>query len=468
MKRLPTFLLVWAATTAPAAAATFHVAPAGSDATGDGSAAKPWASLDHAARRIPDDGSTVLVREGTYGPQTIARHFDRPATFRSHPPYRARLRSTPKRHRVLSLYRASNVILDGFEIEGAPDARGGEYLVHISTADAHHLTVRNCILHDSYDNDIVKINDRARHVAFVGNVFYNQPKGGDEHMDINTVTDVTVEGNLFFNDYAGSGRPNANRTHPYVLIKNSGRERVSERFRVRRNIFLNWEGAPDQPYLLIGEDGKPFHEATDVLVENNLFLCNTGNRIQSAFGVKGAAQVTFRANTVVGDSPHGSWGYAIRINREGRNVPNDRIFLHNNIWSSPGRAMTYFASGPPADAQNVVLRRNLYWNGGAPVRKRESILNLADDPAALLADPRLPAPTDVILPRWDRDRGTFRSGAKTIEEEFRRLVLTCGALPAGSPAIDAADPANMPEDDILGRLRTGKPDLGAFERGAGK
>ena len=44
----------------------------------------------------------------------------------------------------------------------------------------------------------------------LGNVFYNQPKGGDEHLDINTVHDVMVEDNVFFNDYAASRRPVVN------------------------------------------------------------------------------------------------------------------------------------------------------------------------------------------------------------------------------------------------------------------
>ena len=39
----------------------------------------------------------------------------------------------------------------------------------------------------------------------VNNVFYNQ-SGSDEHIDINSVTDVLVQDNVFFNDFAGSGR----------------------------------------------------------------------------------------------------------------------------------------------------------------------------------------------------------------------------------------------------------------------
>jgi hypothetical protein len=445
---------------------TYHLSPSGSDG-GDGSAARPWLTLAHAAARIPDNGSTVLLLDGTYtGLQSISRHFKVPAVFRAARPYRAVLRN-PAGHRVLRIYDASNVVLDGIEFEGVPSR--GEFLVHVGTANARNITFQNCILHDSYDNDIVKINDRASFITFRGCLFYNQNQHpGDEHLDINTVTDVTLEDNLFFNDFGGSGRTNANNTHPFVLIKNSGREPVSRRFRIRRNVFLNWEGLRDQPFLLIGEDGQPFPEAEEVMVENNLFLGNSANDIGSAFGVKGARDVTFRSNTVSGDLPGRGGCYAVRINREGRNPLNEGISFFNNIWSDPTGTMNDFADGPPEDSVRVVLRRNLYWNGGKPVPRDRAAVNPADDPGAVVADPGLADPRGLALPRRDPGTGLFLSGSATIRQEFERMVLRYAALPRGSPAADAADPAQAPADDILGRPRPAgvRPDLGAFELGA--
>jgi hypothetical protein len=55
-----------------------------------------------------------------------------------------------------------------------------------------------------YSNDLIKVNHFAHHIVFRGCVFYKQnDHGGDEHLDINTVTDVRVEDSIFFNDYAG-------------------------------------------------------------------------------------------------------------------------------------------------------------------------------------------------------------------------------------------------------------------------
>lgn len=36
------------------------------------------------------------------------------------------------------------------------------------------ITLRNNIIHDSYNNDLLKIVSGARHIFIEGNIFYNQ------------------------------------------------------------------------------------------------------------------------------------------------------------------------------------------------------------------------------------------------------------------------------------------------------
>ncbi len=160
-----------------------------------------------------------------------------------------------------------------------------------------------CVIHDCYNNDMIKINDATHHILFRNCVFYNQTDGeGFQHFDINTCTDVRLEDSIFFNDYAGSGRRSANRSQGFIVAKNSGSTPdVTRRIALRRNIFLNWDGKPDMAFILLGEDGKPFTEAQQVMIENNLFIHNSPVRTWGTLLYKGGLKdITFRANTVVG------------------------------------------------------------------------------------------------------------------------------------------------------------------------
>lgn len=461
---------------------TYYVATTGQNGTGDGSAVNPWATISHALTRVPD-GSTILVRSGTYNGRVDLRgQFAQGVTIRAEVPYGARLRHTSA---VVICYYGQGITLEGFDIaHSGPGAGalviqiqdllgepGGEQYVS-------RITLRNNILHDSYNNDILKINNGAGQITVEGNLFYNQT-GSDEHIDINSVTDVVVQDNVFFNDFAGSGRVNNNDTSSYIVIKDSNADDDtnlgSGRITVRRNVFLNWEGSTGSYFVLIGEDGQPFFEAQDVLVENNLLLGNTANVLRAAFGVKGSKDVTFRHNTVVGDLP--TLAYAMRINREGSNLPSENIRFYNNIWSDPTGTMgaenpsrpNDFSDTPPGDTASWTLDHNLYWNGPAPLPNDSAeLINYTDDANRLVADPRLPSQTGVIVPRWNADSNQFADGSTTIRQAFVRLVTQYGRPANNSPVLDAALASQSPAEDILGNPRpaNGGSDLGAVELGA--
>lgn len=439
----------------------YYVATNGNNATGNGSAANPWATIEHAVNAIPDNGSQIVVRNGVYdGRVRINRRFQQTATIRAENPYRARLQEASQQ--VVTSFGGANFVLEGFEITRPSAQATGALVVQIQQGSdfAENITLRNNIFHDSYNNDLVKINNGCRNIVVEGNLFYNQ-QGSDEHIDINGVENVTVQDNVFFNDFAGSGRANANDTSGYIVIKNSAALPVYRGFTVRRNVFLNWEGSNGSNFVLIGEDGQPFHEAENVVVENNLMIGNSANTMRAPFGVKGGRNITFRNNTVSGNLP--SNAFAMRLNREGSNPVNQDVRFYNNIWSDPAGTMGDFADGSPAETDGELIDNNVYWNNGQAIPSDADVLNMSNDPRALAGNPSLSAPSSVTLPRWTGSG--FASGSASIRAEFVRLVNLYGAIGSNSVAINRSAPAQTPPDDILGRARGTQPDIGAFEFG---
>jgi hypothetical protein len=468
-----TLTIVWhgdGGTRAEAASpSTYYVATDGAD-EGEGKGGTqehPWATITYAAEHVPD-GSSIVVAPGTFhGRVTLGRQYKAGITIRSEQPYRAMLRNHADK--VIRCYGCNGVTLEGFDV--AHEGAGADPIVMQIDGDrgkgGRDIVLRNNVMHDSFNNDILKINDGARGVRITGNVFYNQAKH-DEHIDINSVEDVTVEDNIFFNDYAGSGRLPPGDSASFIVIKDSNDDEDgivgAAHINIRRNVFLGWQGGRAYGFVLIGEDGKPYYEARDVTVENNLFLGDSAAPMRSPFGIKGGAQAVFRNNTIVGDLP--GRAFATRINREGSNRKVEDVQFYNNVWDDPTGTMSRFSDSLPEDVGAFTMSHNLFWNGGAsiPISVADSV-NYICDHNRVTANPGLTDPHGVQAPRWLPDKQTFADGSPTIAEARGRLIERYARPSQGRVVMDRADPRHAPADDIRGKKRGEHPDIGAFEVG---
>ncbi len=444
----------------------YWVAPEGKD-TNPGSYSLPWATLKFAATAVPDRDCVVWFKDGVYnGSQRIKRQFETFTKFKSLHPYRAIFQNTGP---VVSITDARYIILDGFVFQHA-SADSTSLVVQVKGAE--NIILRNNIFHDSYGDDLLKIYNRAKFVKIESNLFYNQGPS-EQHIDVNSVTDIVIQDNIFFNDFEASNRPVANNTKHYIVIKdsNEGEDELlgDERITVQRNIFLNWQGGVSETFLQIGNDGKPYHEAKNATIQNNLFLGNSPIPMTAAFGVSGATDIRFINNTISGDLP--AKAYAAYMTIKDQNPKNNNILLCNNIWSDPTGSMgsssnendNEFSDGDPANNLDLILDNNLYWNGGKKIPNGDLLNPLKDDTHRFIADPGLDTDFEnLILPLWNNG-SAFPSGNVSIRNEFLYLAQKYGSPSNYSPALRNADPACAPKDDIFQQARGFFPSFGAAQ-----
>lgn len=450
----------------PTDAPVFVVAVDGDDDTGQGTDLSPWATMSYAVSQVPD-GSIIDVGPGEYlGTQELVGEFDVGITVRAVPAYQARLRHSGP---ALTLARTQGVTVEGFDIahlEGGAE----RFVVHVrddlgppgGETFSTRIVLRDNIIHDSFNDDLLRIDTGTAGITVEGNLFYNQG-ANNEHVDVNAASDVLVRGNIFFNDFAASGRSNARDTASFVAIKdaNGAADDVSgaSSIEIDGNIFMGWQGTVATNFVQLAENGHPFYEARDVLVQNNLMLGDGGDEMRAPFGCKGARNVVVRSNTVVGDIPASA--FAFRLNVEGQSPPNDGVSFFNNIWSAPAGTMTDLTDTEPVSPlENFVLQTNLYWNGEQPIPQDASdTINLDTDATAVVADPRI-ASLPMTNPVWNPQNEEFAGGYATVCDAFGDLVIRHGTPEPDGAAAGNALVAEQPARDILGRPRT-TADLGA-------
>jgi hypothetical protein len=127
--------------------------------------------------------------------------------------------------------------------------------------------------------------------------------------------------------------------------------------------------------------------------------------------------------------------------------------------------MAHFSDARSEDLESFTMSHNLFWNGGAsiPISFSDAV-NYTSDRHRVVANPGLTDPRGVIGPRWIPEKKAFSDGSASIEAARARLVDRY-ARPSSKAVVDRADAQNAPAEDIRGRKRGSRPDIGAFEVG---
>lgn len=462
----------------------YYVSTDGDNNSGDGSSTNPWATIDHAVAQIPSaGGDTITVKDGIYnGRNYITESFNEWIVIKAEHDYKAKLTNIQNGigNEAFGIFTpgSAKMIVQGFAFSNVDEdyvctEREENYLIHFQ--DACDIIFQNNIVFGNNVaeccNELLKINRGGeeyypRNIHVRGNVFYDHVSApGADIIDAVRPGELDIYENILFT----RSTPNA---QSFITLKRQVQEEDmpeeykparNPRHRVYRNVFLNWDGKTDQAFIQFGEDGQNEYMITNSIIENNLLLGNSTNNIVAAIQLKGAKNITVRANTVTGNLPGGTYGF--RIGTEGDNPPIDSFFIYNNIWSDPTGTMTnrFINTYGDVDVSSIELNNNLFWNAGNDLPNQGSVLPSAD-PNIVIDNPALEENQDnIILPVWDKENEQFLSGNTTIRQEFERLVNAYGTISETSPAKNSADAAYMPTEDILGRKRDSLPDIGCFE-----
>ncbi len=427
MHRIMTFLLGFAALcAAPALAETYHVAPLGAavPANPDGSAAKPFASIEAALKSGKvRGGDTLLLQDGHYGAVIIKTNasFDSTVTIRAQNAHKARFDS------ILLSLDTRNITLQDLAIWPQDPAKGASYLIraHKTTSNiaVEGLDIRSEAAADKFMNW-----DAARWEARkYSGILLEGPRSvasrnrltGIYHGIMITGQDSQITRNII-NGYNGDGLrafsgSTVSMNRVYNCVKTDGNH--DDGFQsyapaggsvtgltVDSNIILEWTGAPDHPLRCVLQGIGLFDGFYDNLrISNNLVSVSAPHGI-SVYGGRNAQIVN---NTVVNARGQTSKHPWLMVNRHKNGTPSTNVLVVNNA------AMMLNGASDPAT--RVEFRSN----------------SVIGTPGAVFADPF----AFDYRPRPD------------------------------SGLVDTGDKVAAPARDLLGQPRPGgaAPDRGAYE-----
>lgn len=398
---------------------SFYIAPNGSDSAA-GTSNAPWRTFNRAMRDLKP-GDEVVVRPGTYTERVyVNRGGDadtagRRVILRAETPGTAKLRPPSGTYSTLAI-TADYVVVDGFDSVG-----GTGHAVDID--GCHHVTVRNCTLHDSGGGGVAAA--RSEFIVIEGNVAYN---------------------NCATNTWHTSGLS-------IYQCRNLSGDTTTTGFRsiVRNNISYNnmqrWgDDHTDGNGIIIDDfqstqtSGFPNY-TYPTLVENNLCHSNGGKGVH----VYLTDNVTIRNNTC--------WRNSLDPNNRGTwRSELSNVNARNNKWIN-----NIGFADPQVNSNNTALGNQSY--GGVTNNGTAWYNNLTFN--GTNGQTSLHVTSGNATPR-SADGNKLGTNPRFVKAAATGFDFR---LASGSPAIGAGTAAfGLPGRDLAGKTRAnGTVDIGAYE-----
>jgi hypothetical protein len=451
----------------PASFATegIHVAPGGSDASGDGSQGNPYRTIQHALDSAAGPGSTVLLHGGTYQEQVRIRH----------PGLLLQAMQGEKAHITCPVSADENapplcveidaettgVTLRGLEISG------GFYAVYLGShwdyddtplynPAARGVVIEDCTIHDS-GRDAVKLPAGCDDVTIRRCEIYNSgmayPPGFPQEEKNAEGIDAVNSDNLrvadtYIHDTATT----------CVYVKGGSIGTIIERVRAERcgevGIALGFDTSPE---FFDTKANPGYHENLGGTVRN----CIVQDTGLAGIGLFATQNARVLHNTVRRAATRGHAALYLGIATQdydpkaGRPANQNPTLIGNILDQSgiPGarcfgiRHSVEDSLGTLSGLEGAItLRNNLYFAGG------EACAFSDDRPTTLLEEGDLAA--------WQAHAPGFDEGSSFQDP----MLDPQGRLSAGSPAIDAIPATDGVTFDIDQQPRQPPYDLGADER----
>jgi hypothetical protein len=399
--------------------AEFYVAPGGSNSSA-GTAAAPWATLQHAAN-VVGPGDRVIVRPGSYKGFYLdtSGAAGSPIEFFAEPGVLINVPTDGAGNRDgINLEGASHVVIDGFAVTGMP--RAGVRSVGLASRTAEFVTIRN-----------VHANNNGYWGIFTGHVH-----------------DLLIENN----ETSGSSIEHG------IYVSNSGDRPV---IRGNRSYGNRANGIHMNGDLSQGGDGV----ISGALVSGNT-IWNNGLGGGSGINMDGVQNSRIENNLIY--DAHASGISLYRIDGGGPSSGN--VVVNNTIHeASNGRWALNIQNG----AVNTTILNNIlvsqHATRGAIDISANSLTGLTSDYNAVISRfTTNGGNSNLTLAQWQAQTGQdAHSFVATPAALFENWAAGDYRLRAGSPAIDKGANTLAPSVDLLGHPRPmGAIDIGAIEFGA--